>query len=377
MRRSKQRILAALLAGMTCLFSLGTLAETTPIVLRTDAYKDLGFIVDAPVILPEGYTQGGGLPTLNAQLPGLLDRIQPEWFNESGIAGTEDQIVSERLQRVTRFADGSELSVWEGNSFGYKDAAEKFMYIHGIGVMARLRSMSYPREKGEALTSTELSSVTLEDATAQVIALMARIGLTVRPVHALDLDIERIRRLDNAYNLSMRGHPGQPDLQYDFDALAEEDECYYLVFCGEANGVPILEDWYTARDTESSIGGARTQVTVGQNGIVYLSQSGPYVPDGVAAENASLLTAEEALAVFARDNRRVQARHCEKVVEMTLVYAPVPDPETDGSFRLEPCWRIYYQLNQAGKAALEKDFIPTKCLVLATDGRILDGGKPD
>nr|HML48661.1 hypothetical protein [Clostridia bacterium] len=357
MGRSCQRLLALLLLGATCLILPGGRAETAPVSLRTDAYKDLGFTVDAPVILPEGYSQGKGLPTLKARRLDSLGLVQPEWFNESGIASTEDRVENEHAQRDTVFDDGSSLSVGESGWLHYVGAGKKSIRIHTLGTLARLRPMVNPREYKEALASTELPFGTLEDAVSQVEALMARLGpSSLRLIHALDLRLGRIQRLGEAHNKALQTYDPQSKDVYDYSALTEADECFFLIFCGEADGVPILENTYAVQGTGAFVSGMAVTVLVGQSGIAYLSHSGSYVPDGIATENEALLTAEEALAVFARDNGRVQRGHCEAVTEMMLVYAPVPDPEASGGFRLEPCWRILYRLNRAGMEAREAGF---------------------
>ena len=122
-------------------------------------------------------------------------------------------------------------------------------------------------------------------------------------------------------------------------------ECYYLVWEMQAEGIPILSAAYDMSSSSGipavrlpegtdTLGGVLT-ATVGRESIVTLGTAGTFFTVSGREEEQPLIPADAAAVSFYERAESDEAGRWE-ITSMRLAYVPVP--ESGGAFRLIPCW---------------------------------------
>ncbi len=325
------------------------------------------------VIVPDGYVQGSGLPIYSVKVRdqdgnNFFDKIEVEWFNQSGVASYENWSKRARYDHYT-FEDEAELNI-DVSYVSYEENDGTFMQILGenpdepdgpytresfacaIGDLAGQTYFYGHQFYGEdqygfsnvSFEKDELSGVTLASAEAQAQELLSKIGLTDYELsYALDMSVEHIKALgecEQKYHESLYNKRAEDD-RWDFSTATEADEGYYLRLVETINGLQVwLPD---GGDFEAS-------AFVDADGIRSFTLRDYYEIGEVYETPETLLTAEQAFERFQQGNDK---RIADGFLEPTLIggelrYIPKrADNKADGMV-LIPTWYITYTFKDGG-----------------------------
>lgn len=333
----------------SALLCFACFAQAMAVTPATDGMK---------LMIPEGYVEGQGLPTLSSAPADLVSLASPEHFNQSGVKKMENNHPRGKYHCYT-MNDGAEFYVTDDGDLyyhepGYTKSISKSGYPEGsthILSLAGFLFLGSPDDLRErpALSKRSLACGSLEDAIARVESLAAHWGLPLTLAYALDMDAERLRKEGEIYNALLR--EGNPDTeQHDFSTVTAKDEHFYLVFGAEVNGVPVSLASYSIPNTSVSYRGLMLQAYVGADGVRSLILSLPCIPGEPHHENEALLTAKHALEIFRKENRDAKNGQCGGVLSMELMYIPIPGANQEDGLLLEPSWKISYVVTETGTA---------------------------
>lgn len=343
----------------------GAVVLAAALILSTAAHaaaETAGFQVE----LPQGYAEGGPLPLYHAQKrsqkqANFFDKVSLEWFNTSGEAGYENWSKRERYDHFT-YTDGSELNV-DVSSVYYREYDGTYMMIYGetpdkpegpfpkenfACAIAALGGSAYsnlylypdwhPGFPQIALENTELSAVTLAQATARVRELLSKLGVEGYEVdYALDMSVEHIRTLgewetkerNEAYNRRAEGG------DWDFSKATEADEGYFLHFSKSVDGVPVGYP-------EGTI--FSVMAFVDAQGIRSFQLYDGYTVGDIYETPERLLTSAEILECFEQGNARREKDGFlqPRATGAKLMYAPLRASNKKDGMALTPVWYVTY-----------------------------------
>jgi len=284
----------------------------------------------------------------------FFDKVDPEWFNQSGQAKYENTSRRARSDLFT-FADGAQLDI-DTSYISYIEYDGEHYMIYGedpehpggpfarpsfaseIGYVAfdqLVEAIYHPSAAVPSLEKTELSGVNLAQAEAAVEAMLNKLGLKgYERTYALDMSTERIREWGSAYVEEHKTYYNIYDRYYDFSAATEADEGYYLIYTQTLNGLPVGNP----DGTENAC------AFVNASGIVTFELRNSYAIGDVYSTPEKLLSEEEIRKCFEADNdRRIKDHFFEPTyVKATLKYAPMRAPEKKDGMVMAPAWYIEY-----------------------------------
>ena len=284
----------------------------------------------------------------------FFDKVDPEWFNQSGQAKYESTSRRARSDLFT-FADGAQLDI-DTSYISYIEYDGEHYMIYGedpehpggpfarpsfaseIGYVAfdqLVEAIYHPSAAVPSLEKTELSGVNLAQAEAAVEAMLNKLGLKgYERTYALDMSTERIREWGSAYVEEHKTYYNIYDRYYDFSAATEADEGYYLIYTQTLNGLPVGNP----DGTENAC------AFVNASGIVTFELRNSYAIGDVYSTPEKLLSEEEIRKCFEADNdRRIKDHFFEPTyVKATLKYAPMRAPEKKDGMVMAPAWYIEY-----------------------------------
>lgn len=284
----------------------------------------------------------------------FFDKVDPEWFNQSGQAKYESTSRRARSDLFT-FADGAQLDI-DTSYISYIEYDGEHYMIYGedpehpggpfarpsfaseIGYVAfdqLVEAIYHPSAAVPSLEKTELSGVTLAQAEAAVEAMLNKLGLKgYERTYALDMSTERIREWGSAYVEEHKTYYNIYDRYYDFSTATEADEGYYLIYTQTLNGLPVGNP----DGTENAC------AFVNASGIVTFELRNSYAIGDVYSTPEKLLSEEEIRKCFEADNdRRIKDHFFEPIyVKATLKYAPMRAPEKKDGMVMVPAYYIEY-----------------------------------
>lgn len=346
MRRSSLFLLLALAVLMTLSAPAGALAKAP------DGIE---------IVVPEAYEQSGTLPIYRAQerndkQVNFFDKIQLEWFNQSGQKSYENQgrkICDDHYI----FNDESELDIFaEYIHYGENDGT---MQLVGDGPGAKPVTVPKPAFSNEVyslgstayhgdvyelphemeLEKTQLNGVSLDGAKAEMEELLKQTGVEgFECVYALDMSLNRIRELGEWKNRRIEDGLWFADIVWDYGVATAEDEGFFLMYGKKLNG--------------AAVGGTRSfdaSALVTASGIRYFSLCDPYVAGEIYETPEKLLDATEILPFFHKSVARKD--HSAEVVsidKMELIYTPARAASKKEGMVFEPVWRFSYTIRDEG-----------------------------
>lgn len=309
---------------------------------------------DGPaIIVPDAYTEQGTLPIYRAVARDFTQTVQPEWFNQSGVAETHDYGVT--------FQDGGELQ-WAPEAAFYREydgTWERTNRLAGgetaietvprdtltcaIADLGSWATFGFPGMDGKTfdLEKTELSGITLTEAQAQLEALMAKLGMEgYTCVQALDMSLERINYLGNAFNAEIDAGHMMNSYRYDYSQATEAEEGYFLRYARFGT------------DGDSS-GNFAAAAYVTASGIHYASLRDQYTMGAVADTPAQLVDVQTVLEALPKEMAASRyPEQLQEVLRATLTWAPARAADGDGMV-FTPVWQIIYTTTDSLDAGYE------------------------
>ena len=329
-----------------------TAAPERPAQIFAEAVQQNGY----EILVPASYRETGSLPVYRAVENDFMVTVQPEWFDRSGIA---ERTEGKKDVSLT-FNDHAKLSysaeaVWYAE---YTDELFDYNWKERETHTPDIEPMMMPKQalsqdivhmaaqvhagyedftKGVTFEYDHLTGLSLEDALYTAEGLFEKLGLHgYELAWKLDMSLERIRTLGEAYNrfwFEGEGYSNAP--RQDYSTATEDDEGYYL--------------FYTPLGVDKTSDG-RQQITLFINGrgIAYANIVSVYDRGEETHTPDKLITPEEAVvrlyteASGSRDHPEVQS-----VERVALTYAAVRADNKQEGMVFVPVWQILFR--EAGR----------------------------
>lgn len=331
-----------------------TAEPETPAQIRPEMVQQTGY----EILVPASYQETGTMPVYQATENDFTKTVQPEWFNQSGMAKEERAKKSVRMI----FNDHAELSFDAGSIFYAEYTDEMFDYnwkerengnpdIEAMMLPKRalsqdityMASMVHTGNadftKGVSFEHDQLPNLSLEDAKHTAEALFEKLGLQgYELAWKLDMSLDRIRTLGDAYNqfwFEGDGYSNAP--RQDYSAATAEDEGYFLVYT--PLGVDRISD-------------GRHQMTmfITSRGIVYANMVSYYTRGEEAYTPEKLISHEEAVALLyaeaAKSRDGIQVKSIERAA---LTYVAVRAENKKDGMVFVPVWQILFKEEGEGE----------------------------
>ncbi len=285
----------------------------------------------------------------------FFDKVNLEWFNQSGQAEYENGSRRDRYDMFT-FNDQAQLNISQ-NYIHYEEYEGEYYMIYGedpehpggpfprpsfaseIALLAGLKLWKHDLHlvsgQKPVLEKTALDGITLDEADAQVQELLDKLGLTgYKQMTALDMSVERIREWGVQQVEERKTEYNVFDRYYDFSAATKADEGYYLIYTQTLNGLPV----------GNPDGTEDVRAFVNASGIVTFELRSGYAIGEVYSIPDKLISEDDIRKLFEQDNDRRIADHFYEptYVKATLKYAPVRAPEKKDGMVMAPAWYVEY-----------------------------------
>lgn len=309
------------------------------------------------IIAPEGYQVGDALPVYKAQLRTEENtaflKVDPARFNDSGVKEhtTRDEYYQEENYI---FNDGACLRA-TGITLEYMEYDGEYTIFYKLdgqmpdgphprpafsAEVADLGSFAYWEQTQEQLEKTELNGHTLAEAQALAENLLSQLDLDEYQLsYALDMTQERIARLGSTHLKSMESATYYTDKNWDYSTADTDDEGFFLLYHKQVGGVPLDKgDMYN-----------ELRIFVANGKIRYVVIDDLYRATGDSYLPEKLLTAEEMIAAFSRDNARRERHHISqpKLHTLTLSYMPMRAENAADGMVYAPVWCAEYSFTDA------------------------------
>ena len=309
------------------------------------------------VIVPASYQESGTVPVYQALENDFMKTLQPEWFNQSGIADKEEAKKDFRVD----FNDHAELYCTTESIYYCEYADELFDYnwkerengnpeIEPMMLPKQALSQSIAHMAGQVYSESDdftqgvtfehdhLTHLSLEDAERTAEALFEKLGLQGYALAwKLDMNLDRIHTLGEAYNhfwFEGGGYSNAPRQNY--SSAAEEDEGYFLVYT--PLGVEHISD-----------GRHQVELFVTSRGVVFASIVSAYTRGEEVYTPEHLISPEEAVtrlyaeAASSRDDIKV------KLIErVALTYVAIRAENKQDGMVFAPVWQILFKEDGQG-----------------------------
>ena len=331
-----------------------TAEPETPAQIPPEMVQQTGY----EILVPASYQETGTMPVYQAIETNFMTSVQPEWFNQSGMAKEERAKKSVRMI----FNDHAELSFDAGSIFyaEYMDEMFDYNWRERENGNPDIEAMMLPKRalsqditymasmihtgnadftKGVSFEHDKLTHLSLEDAEHTAEALFEKLGLQgYELAWKLDMSLERIRTLGDAYNrfwFEGEGYSNAP--RQDYSAATAEDEGYFLVYT--PLGVDHVSD-------------GRHQITlfVSSRGIVYANIVSTYNRGEIVYTPEKLISPEEAVtrlyaeAAKSRDDIKVSS-----IERVALTYVAVRAENKQDGMVFAPVWQVLFKEEGRGE----------------------------
>ena len=325
-----------------------TLTQIPPEAVQQTGYE---------ILVSASYQETGTMPVYQATENDFTKTVQPEWFNQSGVAKKEGKkSVSLTFNDHAQLTYGRE-SIWyaehtdEMFDYNWKERdtynpdvkpmmMPKQALSQGIALMAgQVHSGHEDFTKGVTFEHDQLTHLSLDDAKHTAEALFEKLGLQgYELAWKLDMSLERIHTLGDAYNqfwFEGEGYSNAP--RQDYSAATAEDEGYFLVYT--PLGVDHISD-------------GRHQITlfVSSRGIVYANTVSTYNRGEVVYTPEKLITPEEAVTRLyteaAKSRNDIKVSSIERVA---LTYVAVRAENKQDGMVFAPVWQVLFKEEGRGE----------------------------
>ena len=325
-----------------------TLIQISPEIVQQTGYE---------ILVPVSYQETGTMPVYQAIENDFTATVQPEWFNQSGIAKEDRAKKGANLV----FNDHAELSL-SAESIHYSEYTDELFDYNwyerenytpdiepmmlprqalsqGIADIASGVYFGYGYADGVALEHDQLTFISLEDAERTAENLFEKLGLEgYELAWALDMSLERIQTLGEAYNHFWFEGEGSSNLpRQDYTAAAAEDEGYLLIY------TPLGV-------TRTSDGRHSISLFVSSRGIVKANIVSAYRQGELFYTPAALITSGEAItrlyAEAAKSRDKIKISSIERAA---LTYVPVRAEDKQDGMVFVPVWQILFKEEGRGE----------------------------
>ena len=330
-----------------------TAEPETPTQIPAEAVQQDGY----EILVPASYQESGTMPVYQAIENDFTATVQPEWFNQSGIAQKEasKKDVSLTFNDHARLSYGSE-AIWygeyTGELFDYNwreretdnpnlepSMLPKLALSQSIADIASGIYFGYGYSDGAVLEHEQLTLLSLEDAKQTAQRLFENLGLQgYELAWALDMDLDRIHTLGEAYNqfwFEGEGYSNSP--RQDYSAATAEDEGYCLIYT--PLGVTKISD-----------GRHQATLFINSRGIIFSSIVNTYRRGDVAYTPDKLISPEEAVtrlyteAAKSRDSIKVKS-----IERVALTYVAVRAENKQDGMVFAPVWQVLFKEKDEGE----------------------------
>lgn len=304
------------------------------------------------IIAPDGYQIGDALPVYKAQLRTeentAFFSLDPAAFNTSGITQhftrdtyyREENYVFSDEARLRMTSITLEYAEYDGEyTIFYKLDGQSPDGPHPRPAfssdVAELGFSAYWEHPQEQLEKIELNGFTLAEAQSLAENLLSQLDLDDYQLsYALDMTKERIARLGSLNQKIMESANFYTDKTWDYSAASADDEGFFLLYKKQAGGILV--------DKGDMYNELRLFVANGQIRYVMVDDLYRATGDSYLAEN--LLSAEEMIAAFNRDNARRERHRISqpKLHTLTLSYMPMRAENAADGMIYAPVWYAEY-----------------------------------
>ena len=301
------------------------------------------------ILVPAAYLEKGTLPVYQAMENDFTAVLQPEWFNQTGIALREsDTSLTFRDHAVLQYSpDGIWYAEYTDELFDYNwreretyapDIEPMLLPKQGLSMGIALIASDVCAGNsdwaaGISLERDRLALISLEDAQKTAEALFDRLGLEgYELAWALDMSLERIRTLGEAYNrfwFEGEGYSNMP--RQDYASAAVQDEGYYLVY------TPL--GLTRVSDTRHQI-----SLFINSRGIAFANLTSAYRRGGIAYTPEKLISPQEAVArLYAEAARSWTGESVESIRRVALTYVALRAENKADGMVFAPVWQVLYK----------------------------------
>lgn len=323
-------------------------------------------IGDVALTVPDEYTQTGTMPVYAATLRDFGASLNPELFNRSGVAETGKYTLTYNDEAILSWSPETLFyneyrGTYNGN---YKEPESEPMILplktlsHAASELAGDVYSGWPDEgeswKGITLEKTALSGITLDDAKAQVEALLKALGVEGYTCdYALDMDAARIQSMGETMNRMIEENRYWNPPIMDYSLVTEADEGFYLHY---ANGVK----------TDGGLFDLHAYVT--QRGIVDMQLRDMFIRGEVVSTPGALVSPETVMAKLAAEiaDSRFSGLSLDHIISLELTYAPARAADKADGMVFTPAWYAVYQDNDGVKYGFD-----SAAIFNAVDGTLL------
>ena len=310
------------------------------------------------ILVPSSYQETGTMPVYQAVENDFMTTVQPEWFNQSGIAKEEKA----KKSSGWTFNDHAEMSVsseaiwyaeytdelfdynWKERETYNPDVKPMMMPRQALSQgIAHIASSVYAGHddyvQGVTLEREQLTLISLGEAKQIAEALFEKLGLQgYELAWALDMNLDRIHTLGEAYNrfwFEGEGYTNSP--RQDYATATAEDEGYFLYY------TPLGVD---------NISDGRHQITlfITSRGIVYANIVSTYNRGEEMYTPEKLISPEEAVALLyaeaAKSRDGIKVKSIERVA---LTYVAVRAENKQDGMVFAPVWQVLFKEEGRGE----------------------------
>lgn len=304
------------------------------------------------ILVPEAYQQSGTMPLYKAEQRDFGAQLNPEWFNQSGIAKREEYNIT--------FNDQAELQ-WSPEALFYRENEGTFNTLAAdapeqppqyapwgalseqIASLASSALLGWTGE-GEApvLEKTTLAQLTLEDARQQVEELMARFnmqGYTMQS--ALDMSEARIQALAKDYADRLASGKAKTNVPTrDFSVIPPQEEGFFLVY--RKPGAQAGSDSAATHSVSAFVNG---------RGIARLSMRDMFIQGEVLSTPEALVSPQSVADKLPKEIAASRyPSKVESILSVSLTYSPIQLPGEKG-LAFTPVWLVTYQDEEAAQSS--------------------------
>ena len=309
------------------------------------------------IIAPDGYQIGDALPVYKAQLRTeentAFFSLDPAAFNTSGITQHFTRDTYYREENYV-FSDEARLSM-TGITLEYAEYDGEYTIFYKLdgqspdgphprpafsADVAELGFSAYWEHPQEQLEKIELNGFTLAEAQSLAENLLSQLDLDDYQLsYALDMTKERIARLGSLNQKIMESANFYTDKTWDYSAASADDEGFFLLYKKQAGGILV--------DKGDMYNELHLFVANGQIRYVMIDDLYRATGDSYLVEN--LLSAEEMIAAFNRDNARRERHRISqpKLHTLTLSYMPMRAENAADGMIYAPVWYAEYSFTDA------------------------------
>ena len=326
------------------------------------------------ILTPAVYQETGTLPVRKAVETDFTKLVRPEWFNQSGI-------LKDKGDGNLTFNDHAVLQIspellwyseYTDELFDYNQRAREMDEPDLEPAMLPKQALSYGIKdiaanvywqtgdytKGITLEKQELTYVSLESAKAQAEELMNRLNLEgYELAWALDMDLDRIKKLGKQYNEFWFEGPGFTNSpRQDYDAAIADDEGYYLYYT--PLGITKISD-------------TRHEISffINRRGIVFASIRSDFTMGDIIETPKALISPRQALERFSEATGEAWSEiRVARIERVALTYAAVRAENKQDGMVFAPVWQIRY----LDKEAYDNSYPASSAQINAITGEVVE-----